>query len=346
MSRFFTLLCSVILCAGALSAQLASADDPRGDGTWRLVMEKSDFGPQPPPAGELLLKIKTNGAEFQADQISAGEVLHLVCRNDGKETTNALPNGNQLKSRYRFENGMLLGELNVNDGAVVAPTSVQASQVNYTDIVLSWNAAQTDEYSIAYYDVFLNGTKVLTVDANVLSADVIGLAPSTAYSLTVQARDTHGDASAMSSTVNATTPAYPAGGAIQNVNVQLTATTVTISATYLAPFGFHHVYIDADNSASTGYLFSWESPNIGADYLIENSTLLVHAGTSGSFSWSSIATVNPVITGSASSGLTYTWTIPVSTFSGTPLATTEQYLVEGTGYSPEAYATVYTARQH
>ena len=237
-------------------------------------------------------------------------------------------------------------ETDVNDGAVVAPTSVQASQVNYTDIVLSWNAAQTDEYSIAYYDVFLNGTKVLTVDANVLSADVIGLAPSTAYSLTVQARDTHGDASAMSSTVNATTPAYPAGGAIQNVNVQLTATTVTISATYLAPFGFHHVYIDADNSASTGYLFSWESPNIGADYLIENSTLLVHAGTSGSFSWSSIATVNPVITGSASSGLTYTWTIPVSTFSGTPLATTEQYLVEGTGYSPEAYATVYTARQH
>jgi len=69
---------------------------------------KERLRPATAPAGELLLKIKTNGAEFQADQISAGEVLHLVCRNDGKETTNALPNGNQLKSRYRFENGMLL----------------------------------------------------------------------------------------------------------------------------------------------------------------------------------------------------------------------------------------------
>jgi hypothetical protein len=127
MFRFFPLVCSAILCAGALAAQLASADDRRGDGTWKLVLEKSEFGPQPPPAGELLLKIKTNGAEFQADQISSGEVLHLVCRNDGKETTNALPNGNQLKSRYRFENGMLVGELNVNDGAVIMKDRISYS---------------------------------------------------------------------------------------------------------------------------------------------------------------------------------------------------------------------------
>ena len=119
MFKFFALVSSVILFAGALSAQLASADDPRGDGTWKLVLEKSDFGPQPPPAGEVLLKIKTNGPEFQVDQISSGEVLHLVCRNDGKETTNPLPEGNQLKCRYRFENGVLLGELNVNDGMVI-----------------------------------------------------------------------------------------------------------------------------------------------------------------------------------------------------------------------------------
>ena len=119
MFKFFALVCSVILFAGALSAQLASAGDPRGDGTWKLVLEKSDFGPQPPPEGELLLKIKTNGAEFQADQISAGVVLHLVCRNDGKEMTNPLPDGNQLKCRYTFENGVMLGELNVNDGMVI-----------------------------------------------------------------------------------------------------------------------------------------------------------------------------------------------------------------------------------
>ncbi len=127
MFRFFPLACSVILFAGGLTAQMASADDARGDGTWKLVPAKSDFGPQPPPEGELLLKIKTNGAEFQADQISAGVVLHLVCRSDGKETTNPLPDGNQLKSRYRFENGVLLGELNVNDGAVIMKDRVSYS---------------------------------------------------------------------------------------------------------------------------------------------------------------------------------------------------------------------------
>jgi hypothetical protein len=119
MFKFFALVCSVILFAGVLSAQLTSAGDPRGDGTWKLVPEKSDFGPQRLPEGELLLKIKTNGPEFQVDQISSGEVLHLVCRNDGKETTNPLPDGSQLKSRYWFENGVLLGELNVNDGEVI-----------------------------------------------------------------------------------------------------------------------------------------------------------------------------------------------------------------------------------
>ena len=237
-------------------------------------------------------------------------------------------------------------ETDVNDGDLSAPRQVQASQSNYTDILLSWNAAHTNEYPIAYYDVFLNGTKVLTVDATVTSADVIGLTPGTAYSLTVQARDTHGTLSAMSSTVNATTNALPAGGAIQGVSVALTSTTVTITANYLVPFGFHHVYIDADNNASTGYFFSWETPTLGADYFIENSTLYYHTGGTTSFSWSPLATITPTVSGTASTGFTYTWTIPASDFTnGVPLATTERYLVEGTGYSPEVYAPIFTATQ-
>lgn len=234
-------------------------------------------------------------------------------------------------------------QTDVNDGSLYAPKQVVVAQTNYTDVLLSWNAASTNEYPIAYYDVFLNGAKVLTVDAGVASADVIGLTPNTAYTLSVQARDTHGTLSPMSSIVNATTKTYPGGVAIQGVNVQITSTTVTIAATYLAPFGFHHVYIDADNSASTGYLFSWETPNIGADYLIENSELLYHTGSSSSFSWVVAATVVPVVTGSASTGFTYTWTIPVADFTGAPLGATEKYLVEGTGYSPEVYALVITA---
>lgn len=237
-------------------------------------------------------------------------------------------------------------ETDVNDGDLGAPQQVQASQSNYTDILLSWNAAHTNEYPIAYYDVFLNGTKVLTVDATVTGADVIGLTPGTAYSLTVQARDTHGTLSAMSSTVNTSTIALPAGGAIQGVSVQLTSTTVTITANYLVPFGFHHVYIDADNNASTGYFFSWETPTLGADYFIENDTLYYHTGGTTSFTWSPLATITPAVSGSAATGFTYTWTIPVSDFTnGVTLATTERYLVEGTGYNPEVYAPIVTVTQ-
>ena len=127
MFRFFALACSAVLFAGALTAQLAGADDTRGDGTWKLVPAKSDFGPQPAPEGEVVLKIKTNGPEFQADQISAGAVLHLVCRTDGKETTNPLPDGGDLKCRYTFENGVLLGEFNVNDGALTMRDRVSYS---------------------------------------------------------------------------------------------------------------------------------------------------------------------------------------------------------------------------
>lgn len=127
MFRFVVLACCVILFAGAATAQLASADDPRGDGTWKLVPGKSEFGPQPPPKGELLLKIKTNGPEFQVDQSGDGEVLHLVFRSDGKETTNPLPNGGELKGRYTFENGVLTGELNVNDGAIMMKDRISYS---------------------------------------------------------------------------------------------------------------------------------------------------------------------------------------------------------------------------
>jgi hypothetical protein len=120
MLRFLTIACSVFLFAVALAAQLAPVGDTRGDGAWKLVVEKSDFGPQEaPPDGYLVLKIKTTGPEFVVEQVTSERTERYVFRSDGKETVNPLPDGGELKGHYAYENGALVGEITVGDGAIV-----------------------------------------------------------------------------------------------------------------------------------------------------------------------------------------------------------------------------------
>ena len=229
---------------------------------------------------------------------------------------------------------------NASDGSVPTAPALHATQQNYTDVQLAWSAAQGN-HAIANYDVFENGTKTLTVDGNVTNVDVGGLTAGATYSFTVQARDTDGNVSPMSNTGGFSTLSYPPGGAITNMYYNFTSSTVTFSAVFYAPFGFHHVFLDADDNASTGYKFGWTTPNLGADYLIENSQLNYYTGDGTSWSWAPLATVTPVITGSAATGLTYTWTIPLSAFQGgVSLAPTELFMIHGTGYAPEAYSPV------
>ena len=120
MFRFLTIVCSVILFAALLTAQPAPAGDTRGDGVWKLVPEKSDFGPQQMPSdGYLVLKIRTNGPEFEVEQVTSERTERYVFRTDGKETTNPLPDGGGLKGRYTYENGALVGKLTLGEGAIV-----------------------------------------------------------------------------------------------------------------------------------------------------------------------------------------------------------------------------------
>jgi hypothetical protein len=120
MKTVFTLCFSVLACAAMLAAQPSPASDTRGDGVWKLVPDKSDFGPQRgPDDGNLVIKIKTNGPEFEIEQVTTERTEHYVFRTDGKETSNPLPDGGELKGRYTYENGALVGVLTLGDGAVV-----------------------------------------------------------------------------------------------------------------------------------------------------------------------------------------------------------------------------------
>lgn len=113
--RFFA-----FACAAVLAAQSSPAGDTRGDGVWKLVPAKSDFGPQNgPDDGNLILKIKFNGPEFTVDQVTTERTEHYVFRTDGKDTANPLPDGGELKGHYTLDNNLLTGELSLGGGAVV-----------------------------------------------------------------------------------------------------------------------------------------------------------------------------------------------------------------------------------
>jgi glucose/arabinose dehydrogenase len=85
-----------------------------------------------------------------------------------------------------------------------APTGLTLS-VDGTSVTLRWNAA-TDNVGVAAYDVYRNGTEVATVK-NALTVTDSGLAPNTAYTYSVVARDAQNNASAPSDPVTVTTGA-------------------------------------------------------------------------------------------------------------------------------------------
>ena len=224
-------------------------------------------------------------------------------------------------------------ETDIRDGTDTAPGSLHTTQVTYTSATLAWNASCSNDYSIAYYDVYQNGTKVLTLDATVTSVTVMGLTtgqtPPT-YSFYVQARDTDGDISPASNTINVTPTALPSGGAITSPAATYTTTTLTYSANYLLPFALRHVFIDSDDNPNTGYQITWTTPAMGVDYMLENSTLYKYAGAGTDWTWNAVGTVTPTV-----SGYTVTWQLPVSDL--TNAGTTQLVLFEGDGFAPTTY---------
>lgn len=84
--------------------------------------------------------------------------------------------------------------------SVTATTSTTAS--------LTWTAA-TDDVGVVGYDVYRNGTLIISVDAGVRSRVDSGLAPGSSYTYTVRARDAAGNATNSNTATATTRPAAP-----------------------------------------------------------------------------------------------------------------------------------------
>ncbi len=87
-----------------------------------------------------------------------------------------------------------------------APGNLTASVTSPTQINLSWGAS-TDDVGVTGYLVYRGSSQIAALSGLTLSYQDAGLAPSTTYSYTVEARDEAGNVSAQSNLATATTPA-------------------------------------------------------------------------------------------------------------------------------------------
>jgi hypothetical protein len=210
-----------------------------------------------------------------------------------------------------------------------APAGLHATATGPTSVSLAWTAA-TDNVGVTAYVVSAGGTAVATVTGT--SATVTNLSPGTAYTFTVTARDAAGNTSPAGAPLTVTTTGGGTGtgcasaagsGAITAISACKDATSLRFQATYTTAVSLHHVYLNTDNNAATGFQLPSPSPSkLGADYMIENNIL--YRSLSAGWSWAAVSGVSPNMT---VSGSTYSWTVPLS---GLPsLAASQQAVFNG-----------------
>jgi hypothetical protein len=108
--------------------------------------------------------------------------------------------------------GVLVGSIKtaINPSGDVSPptvpTALAVSSVTTTSVLLGWSAS-SDDVAVTAYDVFVNGTYR---QSSISTTTTVGaLAPNTAYTFAVRARDAASNVSALSSSVVGTTDPIP-----------------------------------------------------------------------------------------------------------------------------------------
>ncbi len=140
------------------------------------------------------------------------------------------------------------------------PTNLAASSITSSGFTLSWNAS-TDNVGVTGYEVFRNGASIGTTASTSLA--VTGLAASTAYSMSVRARDAAGNNSATSTALSVTTASGPvAGGSglkgefFTQFGYGVNASRSAISGQNAA-FAFTATSIDYPNGSATTSTANW-----------------------------------------------------------------------------------------
>jgi hypothetical protein len=207
-----------------------------------------------------------------------------------------------------------------------APSGLTVTSSDYTSAALTWTAGA----NVANYLVYLNGQEVASLPSSMTAATIGGLTPGgTAYTLDVVAQGVGGDLSAASNSVSVTTLSLPGGQTIANPAITAGSGTVSYSADFYVPYSFRRVYISPPATSTESCWWMADNNPVGdplcARWLIENTTLLVYAGSGSDWTWTPVAYLPPTI-----NGYIYTWTVPAS-----DLGDATGYVgFEGQGYGP------------
>ncbi|MFN8357819.1 MAG: fibronectin type III domain-containing protein [Spirosomataceae bacterium] len=138
--------------------------------------------------------------------------------------------------------------------APTAPSSLTASLVTASGLVLNWTAA-TDNVGVAGYQVY-QGTTLLASNVTGTSYTVAGLTCATAYNFTVKAFDAAGNVSVASNTASATTSACSSGDLVYddalNANWQDWSWGTTVNFSNTSPVQQGVNSIRADYSSYSG----------------------------------------------------------------------------------------------
>jgi mannan endo-1,4-beta-mannosidase len=109
---------------------------------------------------------------------------------------------------YSIRNAGKCATSTVDTQAPTVPTGLASSNVTGSSFTLTWTAS-TDNVGVTGYDVYRGTT--LAGSSSTTSFNVTGLAASTAYSMTVRAKDAAGNVSAASAALSVTTSAASGG---------------------------------------------------------------------------------------------------------------------------------------
>jgi hypothetical protein len=108
-----------VIALAACATLAAAADKPNFSGEWSLDLDKSNFGPMPPPSA-LSRKIQHNDPEMTMEQTTTGgpqgdQTVKFKYSTDGKETSNEIM-GNPAKTTAAWDGNALVISMSLDAG--------------------------------------------------------------------------------------------------------------------------------------------------------------------------------------------------------------------------------------